>query len=203
MIQCKYRFTRSKVIPNPDSLAIQSETTYNLIPHCHVATELAGIYCPTDDHKCQICSTHPTSPQRVNGVTCSMARKIQIDSGLEPDPKLTECVQTEQLPIAPEKLEAAHKWWNNLHYFRLDPWHCMRAKEWYLAQLDLIPSFDCNCREDWDEITLYFPIVFDRYIDFFISGWYAHNLVNTKLFKPWFPLKDAISKYKPIFKVYS
>ncbi len=184
MIPCKYRFQNS-----------QQE-------FCHVASELAKLHVPATETQCNACNNHPTLPQRINGVTCSMARSYQIKVGLEPDPALTECVKNEQLPIAPEKLEAAHKWWHNLHTFSLHYWIPEQANNWYERQLDLIPAFDCNCREDWDEITLYYPIVFDRYIDFFISGWYAHNLVNTKLFKPWFPLKDAINKYKPMFASY-
>ena len=174
-----------------------SDCKYLFQGECVVASELAKLRCSPIPEQCLACSSHTSLPQRINGVTCSMARTAQIKAGLEPDPDLFECMQTEQLPISREKLEQSHKAWDALHSYYLPDWCSKTAERDYQIWVHtMIPEFGCNCKDDWEEITLYFPIVFERYMDYFVSCWYAHNLVNTKLFKPWFPLKDALKKYR-------
>jgi len=125
-----------------------------------------------------------------------MARSKQKEAGLEPDPDLFECMKNDQLPISKEKLEASHLWWNKLHNLSLTPWSHSFAESYFKELCKTIPEFNCSCKDDFEEILLYYPILFDTYTNYFISSWYAHNMVNTKLFKPWFYLRDAMNKYK-------
>lgn len=162
---------------------------------CLVASKLSGINTSPTFAQCYECSSHPSSPQGINSVTCSMARSIQKEAGLEPDPDLFECMKSNQLPISPEKLLASHNWWNKLHGLFISPWSPRFALSYFKELCKTIPEFNCTCKDDFEEIVLYYPIVFDSYRNYFISSWYAHNMVRVKLFQPWFPLKDAMEKY--------
>lgn len=162
---------------------------------CLVATELSGIVVHPTSDQCHMCSIHPSLPQGINSVTCSMARSKQVEAGLEPDSDLFECIKNDQLPISKEKLEASHAWWNKLHSLCLSPWSPKFAESYFKELCKTIPEYGCNCKDDFEEIVLYYPIMFDTYFNYFVSAWYVHNLVNTKLFKPWFLLKDAMIKY--------
>lgn len=166
---------------------------------CHVASELAKLVVTVNPVFCEQCTKHPTLPQRINGITCGLARNAQIVAGLEPDPNLLDCVVNEQLPISIEKLEAAHYWWDRLHSFKLKHWNAFEAQNFYNNHVLEIPDFDCDCKQGWLEITKHYPIIFTSYPMYFISGWFAHNCVNIKLFKDWFPLEKAMEKYEAVF----
>lgn len=164
---------------------------------CLAATKIAGVYTKTTQESCQACSAHPFLPQSVNRVVCALARSAQIAEGLQPDPNLYACMKSDQMPIDPELLKAAHAHWFNLHTFALKVWLPDAARCYYKHWVETIPDFGCGCADHWKEITDKYPILFDRWIDYFISTWYAHNMVNMSLFKPWFPLKMAKEIWMP------
>jgi hypothetical protein len=166
-------------------------------PYCHAATKISGIVVPLQQDMCQECAAHPFLPQSVNAIVCGAARLAQIQAGLEPDPKLFDCMKSEQLEVDPELLKAAHQHWFDLHTFALKSWQPEAVRCYYKHWVETIPEFGCGCAEHWKEITQIYPIVFDRWIDWFVSTWYAHNMVNLSLFKPWFSLKQAKEIWMP------
>lgn len=158
---------------------------------CLVATTQAQVECTPTEQQCQVCIT---LPQKINGVTCGMARAAQIEAGLEPDPKLIACIKQEQ-QHSPELLRKAHECWEEIHSFNLTTWSPVLAECFYEYWLLTIPEFGCDCKDHWLEITNKYPIVFTTHMTFFISVWYAHNIVNQRLFKPWLSLKNAKKKW--------
>lgn len=155
---------------------------------CLVATKLGGIPTRPTASQCHACLS---SPQRINGVTCGLARDAQDRAGLQVDQTLTKCVFDDAMPVNPELIAEAHKCWETIHTFDLRVWLPEAARAFYSYWLTTIPDFDCGCVEHWKEITELYPILFDTHRNFFISVWYAHNILNEELFKPWVLLKDA------------
>ena len=172
---------------------------YRIDDQCKVATSLALMPVIPSPWHCDACTKHLTLPQRINGVTCAMAYKKQKDSGLEPDPKLFQCIKTEQT-FNQEVLTFLRNKWKLLHTFKCKPWDAIYAKSWYESWLIDLPQFGCmSCSSHWDTITRQWPINFRSHSDYFFSTHYAHNIVNRKLFKEWYPIRQAIKHWSHIY----
>ena len=160
-------------------------------PFCLVASELAMVYANPTKEQCMACTKHPTSPQRINGIVCAVAKKAQVESGLEPDSKLTICIHTEQT-LEPQVLEFLRNKWKLLHSFKLDPWDKSKAMAFFYDWKKDIPIFGCpSCANHFDKILEEHPIRFDDQENYFLSTWSVHNLVNKRLYKEQFPLDEA------------
>ena len=183
----KYPDCPHRIPPNPDP---ESKFLY-----CKIASELSNQYAIPTAAQCQACTTHPTSPQKVNGIVCAVAKKAQLNAGLEVDEKLIRCIHTEQLLDAKTLLFLRDKW-DALHSYRLDPWDPVKAFSAFLAWKEDIPVFGCtSCASHFDKILETNPILFDDQETYFYTTWEAHNLVNKRIYKEQFPLNKAKEKY--------
>lgn len=166
---------------------------------CQVATTLALLPVRPTKEQCYECSNHLTLPQRINGVTCSMAYRAQKDAGLEVDPKLSQCIRTEQT-YSEEVLRFLRKKWKDLHTFKIVPWNKGYAETFYENWLNDLPTFGCqSCASHWQKITERWPINFTSHFAYFCSTHYAHNIVNKRIYKSWFPLEDSIVYWSTVF----
>lgn len=150
--------------------------------HCKVVGSISYLNVVPTIEQCQVCTTHPILPQRINGVTCGIAYNAQDKAGLIPDENLLRCIKSEE--VLPEKtLAILRQKWVDLHLLHTVPWDAEIVEERYLEWMSDLPVFGCNCAQHWDVITRDNPIEFGSHIKYFFSVWYAHNKVNEKLFK--------------------
>lgn len=158
---------------------------------CLVATELAMLHCTPTEQQCEVCTNHPTLPQRRNGVTCAVAYETQKQQGLEPNPNLLNCIHTEQV-LPEETLQYLRAKWIRLHTMTTRPWNPEKMQNKYAFWVSSLPTFGCDCSQHWDVITEQRPIRFSNHLAFFESTWFAHNKVNEKLHKDPVEFLDAI-----------
>jgi hypothetical protein len=163
---------------------------------CLVSSQLALLRAFPRIPQCQACTSHPTLPQRINGITCAVALMTQKKAGLIPDEKLKQCIFTEQT-LNFEQLTFLRGKWKALHSYNPKPWDREKAKEFYKEWLKDLPEFGCqSCASHWETITKDNPIKFGSRHNYFLSTWKCHNMVNQKLFKPLLPLDEATKLYE-------
>lgn len=160
-------------------------------PTCLVASKLAMVFATPTPEQCEACTNHPTLPQRINGIVCAVAKKAQVDVGLEPDPKLTICIHTEQT-LEHSVLVFLQNKWRLLHSYKLANWNPTLARIEFEKWLEDIPQFGCSsCASHFDEIVEKFPPNFSSQESYFEWTVFVHNEVNETLYKDEYPLEKA------------
>jgi len=164
-------------------------------PICLIASKLALLYAAPTVDQCIACTNHFTLPQKINGIVCAIAKKTQVDAGLEPDEKLTRCIHTEQT-LAPDVLEFLRNKWKLLHNFKLAIWNAEFARKEFNKWKEDIPTFGCaSCSTHFDEFLKKFPPNFSSQEEYFVWTVFIHNEVNKAIFKDEFPLEKARELY--------
>ncbi len=162
---------------------------------CKIASELAMLYATPTKEQCKACTEHPTLPQRINGIVCAVAKKAQMSAGLEVDPKLINCIHTEQT-LEPEVLVFLQNKWKQLHSYKLANWNPTLAKIEFEKWKEDIPQFGCvSCASHFEELIEEFPPIFTSQKLYF--GWTVliHNKVNLRLYKDEFSIQKAMELY--------
>lgn len=169
------------------------------IGHCKVATSLSMVKTPYTRDKCLACSTHPTTPQGINGVTCGMARLAQIRAGLLPDDKLTHCILTEQIH-SPEVLEFFHKKWEELHLYNPDNWDPLVIEYFVANWYSDVPIMGCSsCASHAEQAFRKYPIDTHSQRYYFIWSVNFHNEINKATFKPTLTIQQAAAYWNNIY----
>lgn len=162
---------------------------------CIVASRLAMVWATPTPEQCEACTNHPTLPQRINGVTCAVAKAAQVKVGLEIDEKLIRCIHTEQT-LEPEILIFLQNKWRKLHSYNHPNWNPTLAKVEFNKWLEDIPKFGCmSCANHFEKIIEKFPPNFSSHLSYFEWTVFVHNEVNKALFKEEFPLEKAKELY--------
>ena len=162
---------------------------------CLVASRLAMLNSTPTVEQCEVCTNHPTLPQRINGVTCAIAKRAQLEAGLFIDEKLTRCIHTEQT-LAPDILFFLQNKWIQLHSYKLSSWDSTKAEEFFRLWLEDIPKFGCmSCASHFEKIIEKHPPNFSSHLSYFEWTVFVHNEVNRTLFKEELPLEKVKELY--------
>ena len=98
-----------------------------------------------------------------------------------------QIISTTEIPIRSKTVSISTSHWNPIHKYPVEHrffWDPKAAKTYYGQWCKGIPTYNCRCKENWEDWTSQNPPDFSDARAFFVWIWKGHNHVSTNHVKP-------------------